>query len=49
MTALSGLAGGVEAQDGGELGGWSPERVADDPTALSLPCLPPGFGQNCLS
>lgn len=41
MTALSGLAGGVDAHDGGELGAWSPDKVAEEPTALSLPCLPP--------
>lgn len=42
MTALSGLAGGDDAHDGGELGTWSPDKVAEEPTALSLPCLPPG-------
>lgn len=36
---LSGLPGGLEAQEGGELG-----SVADEPTALSLPCLPPATG-----
>lgn len=35
--ALSGLAGGDDAHEGGELGGWSPESVTDEPTALSLP------------
>lgn len=41
VTALSGLAGGEDAHEGGELGAWSPDRVAEEPTALSLPCLPP--------
>ena len=41
MTALSGLAGGEDAQEGGELGGWSPDSVAEEPTALSLPWRPP--------
>lgn len=41
VTALSGLAGGDDAHEGGELNAWSPDKVAEEPTALSLPCLPP--------
>lgn len=44
VTALSGLAGGDDAHEGGELNAWSPDRVAEEPTALSLPCLPPENG-----
>lgn len=48
VTALSGLAGGDDAHEGGELNAWSPERVAEEPTALSLPCLPPESKENRL-